>query len=630
MNKQTLKLFKALLINSVEERKCPENILKETIKRGFVFSNAVAGRYTDKELLSFIPIVEEELGLTAEKMNKSFHKSWAKVKDSDINDLVIEQLIHYITTYTYERLGIFDSETVYIPEEVLTIPGIDPKKIPLIVINGYTASKLKEKLLNLVDSGIALKEETVKEIADLLVYFEVEPKEIENVKNRELKSVLFDYAGMIPESPIEFLRFAVYKSTNTTLLIKNQYLKNLICDNKDNLSISRMFDKYAELYGLERLAEIFYRYKPIFLAFKTNSKLNKTINRIRKLAIKNHKPLTPDYLGTVTAQIKAGITIDKGILVNQLEKVNVFRKIRLAYALKFRANNPDAIVYKIRNGKAYASPFEFGYTEQLESVLDVVVDSIVKDLNVKGKKIYIPNNINYALPISEKQFTGDVPSGTYISMPRNMIAGIYWENTEKGRIDLDLSLINLEGKFGWDRAYRSEDGDVLFSGDITDASNGAAEHFYVKTQKEDTYLMFVNHYNLYEGDNSEVPLKIIVAQRNSQLKANHMVNPNDLIATVKSSIKEKQKVLGILAVNSKECRFYFSEFYVGKSITSSEKSYVTDTRKYLAHFYKNTIQLRDILEKAGAILVDSKEIVIDIDLSLEGLERDTIINLFKE
>ncbi len=81
----------------------------------------------------------------------------------------------------------------------------------------------------------------------------------------------------------------------------------------------------------------------------------------------------------------------------------MWRKIRLAYALKFRTKDVDSILYRIRNGKAYAMDFFFGDKERAKTILAIVLDSIVEDIvkNVKGKKIYIPDYINYSLPATE-------------------------------------------------------------------------------------------------------------------------------------------------------------------------------------------------------------------------------------
>ncbi len=85
-------------------------------------------------------------------------------------------------------------------------------------------------------------------------------------------------------------------------------------------------------------------------------------------------------------------------------------------------------------------------------------------------------------------------------------------------------------------------------------------------------------------------------------------------------------MLGLIATTENESKFYFAETYLGKSITSTGSEFVDRSRKYLFDFYTNTISLNDILEKAGAIMVEDVE-KCDIDLSIQELEKDTIIRL---
>ena len=334
-----------------------------------------------------------------------------------------------------------------------------------------------------------------------------------------------------------------------------------------------------------------------------------------------------DYLNEVTAKIKKGKILDIDRLENELERVNVFRKIRLAYALKFRTKDVDSILYRIRNGKAYATDFFFGDKERAKQILAIVLDSITENIreNVEGKKIYIPDYINYSLPATEKQFTGNFPSGTYISIPNDMIVGIYWENVKPYTVDLDLSLISPAGKFGWDSMYRDEEGSILFSGDITNAPDGATELFYIQRQLKDSFILFLNYYNY----NSEikVPYKIIVAKEKAKdFGENYMVNPNNIVSVVQSEISQKQKILGLLITTINESRFYFAETSIGMSITSSNSKFAENSRKYFLNFYQNSIELKDILLKAGAKFVDDKD-KSDIDLSPESLEKDSILDL---
>ena len=107
-----------------------------------------------------------------------------------------------------------------------------------------------------------------------------------------------------------------------------------------------------------------------------------------------------------------------------------------------------------------------------------------------------------------------------------------------------------------------------------------------------------------------------------------MVNPNNVVTIVNTSIKVKQKVVGILMSTPDECKFYFAEVSMGNSISSRTNKHAEHSRNYLYHYYNNTIKLSDVLVKAGAEIVDDIE-KSDIDLSPEQLEKDTIINLIK-
>lgn len=650
--KATLRLFNAL---PIKERKGvflqPEKLLLKTIPKGFIFSSDVTSNYSNYDEL--IELVESVIGITGKKANAAFHKSWAKVRDTSIENLVIEQWAHYLTTYgKQDPLGyiaekgiahvpgdfridkLYDGDYVYFPEEDLEIPELDMSEIKLTVIKGYTKTELKDKLLTLLNSGIALKEDTLCDVIDVATYVEMKERDIASIKNKEAKAILYDNLDMFPENPIEFLRYVVYITTDQTLLIKSKAVIAKIKENK-NIKTGNLFHKYDEKYGFEKLAEIFYRFKPIFLAFRTNHLMRIYTNRIRKLAVTCHWAMPEDYLNTVTANLEKG-TLDTDRLERELKKVNIFRKIRLAYALKYRTKDVDSILYRIRNGKAYAKEFSYLAKEPAKVILDVVLDSIVEDIakNVEGKKIYIPNYINYTLPATEKQFTGNFPSGTYIDIPQDMIFGIHWDNVGGSTIDLDLSLLSpTTGKLGWDGGHRSADGNILYSGDVTTAPkpNGATELFYVKRQLKDEFIFFVNYYNYNED--IKVPFKIIVAKEKvSSLNLNHIVNPNNIVTVVQSEISQKQKILGLLITTTERSRFYFAEASIGGSITSSNSAFTEHSRQYLIDFYQNSIELKDILVKAGATVTSEKsdakrEFFCDIDLSPENLEKDSILNL---
>ena len=642
--KATLKLFKALPVRSIGCREPSHSLLKVTVPRGFIFCPRVIANYTDKELFE----IAKDMGRTPEQWNSSFHKSWKKVRDADITQLVLEQIIHYFTTYGFESLGIYDKDSVYIPNEQLDVPGVifETNKIDginLVVIKGYTKEELKEKVLKMLSSGIALKEDTLNCVVEVCIFVGMSLEDLKTVKNKEVRIKLYEYLDILPEDPVEFLRYLLYRTINETLLIKSKEVIEKIAE-VDKLPAMILFTKYKEQYGLVKLAEIFNRFKPLFLAFKSTQQgdltftvLNSYINRISRLSKIAHVPMKPDYLNGITSMIKRREAMSSGQLEYELNNVNTFRKIRLAYALHYRTKDVSSILYKIRNGKSWAT--EVSYDERVQiaagSINEVVLKSIVDDINkrVGYKKIYLPKNVEYTLPATEKQFTGNLPSGSYVTVDQDMVFGIHWFNhkSKKGYeavVDLDLSLMDTEGeKYGWDGAYRSASRRILFSGDVTDAPRpkGASELFYLEPGfLTAPAILMVNYYN-YTPE--EVPFEIVVAQHKPRnFVKNYTIDPNDIVCSVGSKIDSKQKILGIVEPVEGGSRFYFSETNIGKSITSSRAAGTMNARQYLVDFYTDTLSLSKILRLSDAKIVENEE-DCDINLSLEKIEKDSILNL---
>lgn len=623
----TLRLFKALPVET-KTAKTDEALLQKTAQYGFIVTPEVIANYPDSTRL--IDMINQAYGRSSVELNQSFHKSWAKVRDASDEQLVLEQIVHYLTTYGFEELGIYSEDSVYIPAEQLNAPELKDG-IRLVVIKGLTKEEIKDKLLDLLGSGIALHKNTVEDVLDVASFVEIAEDDIDRVKNKEVRAALYDYFNIVPGNPTEFLRYVVYRATNKTLLIKNRALVNEIKD-RDNIDITRYFEVYEREFGLARLAEVFYRYKPLFLAMRTNTKLKRIINRIRRLAVANHKPMKRDLLNDVTAGLKRGYNIDAESFERELAQASTFRKIRLAYALKFRTTRADSIMYRVRNGKSYAKEFGFDHPELAQSALETVMASIVKDIasNVAGKKVFIPTGMKYGLPATEKQFTGNLPSGSYAEIPRDMVCGVHWTNQGNHRIDLDLSIMNAEvGKIGWDSSYRTADGSVLFSGDMTDAPkpHGASELFYIGKEVRGVFIMFVNYYNYME--NVPVPFKILVAhQVPARPNQHYTVDPNNIVAQANSVMDVKQKNLGIIVADNNSCRFYFAESNLGRGNSARGNAHTEQARKYLLNYYTDALLLNDVLIAAGAELVESPADA-DIDLSPEAIDKDSIIALLR-
>jgi hypothetical protein len=641
METSLLRLFNAVLIDKKVEQPFNRALFEKGIKGGFVLSPYI------NPSVSLLNTIENIVGISGEKANASFHKSWSVIKDATIEQLVIEQIVHYITTYGFERLGIYSSDTVYIPHEVLELPEITIN-VPLTVIKAMTKEEILDNIIVLAESGIALSKETLTDIMTVIKALKYNGDFVPQVKNRELKALLYDFYNIAPIEPVEYLRYLVGKLTGESLLIKNNYLIEKI-----KASDVKTLDSLLKL-APEDLASIFYRFKPLFLAMKSISHNKTFFNKLRKSAVMLHKPLPEDYLNTITAKIKNDETFDFSKFTPKLHDATTFRKIRLAYALNNRLNAGDSIVYKVRNGRGWATDFSWDGNELNDftyDMLGMVMQAIADDIKEKvdGKVIYIPSVVHYALPATEKQFMGNIPANSYVSIPHDLIVGIHWFNIngkedknddrysyygyggygENGRVDLDLSLLSLNSKYGWDGYYRNSSRDIMFSGDVTSAPKpkGASEFFYLRHMTDEPKTLYVNYFNFRKEG---VGCKLIIAsEKVSNLENNYMVNVNNIIASTNINLTKKQNLLGLIIGVNEENRFYFSNTSIGDSITTRNNDVSMKVNKFMKNSCQNIIEFSDILEKAGATVVLERPVDSTdyIDLSPEALDKSTFIKL---
>ena len=622
--KAVLRLFNAIQVPNKHFGLSPNLRLEETIKNGFILSREAASYATEQNIKDIIDLV----GISWEKANASFHKNWEVIKNTPQEVLWLQATVHYMTTYWFESLGIYDENKVYIPKEKLELPDLK-ENIDLVLIKWLTKEEILEKIVILWGSGIALMQQTIDDIMEIVELNKFDKVFISKIKNKELKARLNDYYKVIPTEPVEFLRYLVTSVTEETLLIKNHKLINKIKECNTPLHIKTL-DRLLD-QAPDNLASVFLRFKPIFLALKSISKNKTFFNNLRRKAKKQHKPMKVDFLNNVTANLKTSTTDISEQLKLELTKVNIFRKIRLAYALKYRTTDADAILYRVRNGKSYVKEFNSTNIFLAKKYLDITLESIVDELrdNVEWKVIHIPEYINYALPATEKQFIGNIPDGSYVSIDENMVYGIHWTNSPNYRVDIDLSQVNVGWKIGWDSNYKNNNNSVLFSWDVTDAPapKWASELFWVKKWYVAPSLVMANYYNFNE--NYPVDMKVYVGvAETDDLGKNYMLNPNNIKAQTILKVEEKQNLIWFVAPSEWENRFFFTNSSLGNKISSW---YDDNSKKALEYFVKsltNPIDFREILTRAWAFIDSDKPEVLEyIDLSPENLDKNSFIDL---
>lgn len=230
-------------------------------------------------------------------------------------------------------------------------------------------------------------------------------------------------------------------------------------------------------------------------------------------------------------------------------------------------------------------------------------------------------DVHLALPASEKMFIGNLPYGSSITQKEAITVGIYWRN-EWGARDLDLSALAL-GKVGWNAAYNAPG--VTYSGDITNAPDGATELLRFDMQITAPYLVMVN---VYAGA-EETSFKIMVGQA-AEVSANYMFRPDELRMEVKTSTDQRQQAIGMVLPEGQARRFVLADFGSGGSRVS-RSAQATALRMSLYYQWKRAPLLRDLLEAAGATILTDPAAAASIehtDLRWEQLGKDGVLGLF--
>lgn len=586
---KTLKLFNAVLAKD-------SNKLEQVFVSDLGFIIHPNALWAKNEILDYY----QRETLNGNDLNKTFHKSWAKIKNSSRFELLIDQILHYMSTY-----GSDFQDEIYIPNEILELPDVTLK---YKVIKAYTKDELIKKSLGLLQSGIALKSETINDIFDLLLNdLNYKFTGNENIRNKEAIVKLADDFGIFPKDTVEFFRYIIYKATGETLLIKNKKLISLIKNSSYNPS------KQFNMFGLKKLSEIFNRFKPLFLAFK--NKDGKSINKISKLSKKYHKPLVENPLNSVTSKML------KNKDIPWLSNATPYALFKALQACHTRINGQDSFVYRIRNGKSWIVDKDGEMSlKASEYNMKIILDFLKVNYDFSDKKIFLPKDIYYALPTSEKMFVGNIPTGTKIVAPK-MAVGVYWED-KWGARDLDLSGMNIGGKIGWNSSYNQGNGDLMFSGDITSAPNGAVEYLYANRGLL-TPTLVLN--NVYSGDPNS-GFKIIVGA-GDDINKNYMMNPDKLIFEVKTESVQKQTIVGLFMPYGSKQSFTLLNFGAGNSHISGYDAKSNTATKALYQQWNNPYNLNSLLKELNAVIVENVEDA-DINLSVDNLEKDTFVNLF--
>lgn len=568
-------------------------------------STLIIGRPT-AEIAKNISYIVSLYKMTNEKLSKSFYQTWNDVISLDRQEIYLDQIFHYLTSGKNNLSGY-----TFIPNENFGKGKDEPENIPTTVVTLVNKETVFSTINDFINSGIAIDQETLRDLFKVLTLlgfsFDVE------YVNKEANIMVHDIKGTVPFKCEEFLRYVIFKCTDTSLLIKSKGVCDQLTSSHDYLKV------YKELYGHDGLVELsksFNRFKPLFLSLKSVNK--GIVNKVSKLSKIHHVPLYKNTMNYLTSMFVETPDLKNATTWAILKGLNHLHMSRSSY---------DYNMYRIRNGKMWIKPRQNDFDPKYGSInKNVLLYELMQRAGLANNKVvFIPENIDYALPTSEKSFIGNIPMLTKVYSKKSINVGCYWENSWGAR-DLDISSLDVGGnKIGWNSNYYDDEKSIIYSGDLTDAYEGAVE-FLKFSNKCSDQLVYLNvfdgndnsDYNIVVGDGPVIPGG----------ETEQMMKAENIIVQANKTTRNRQSILGLVQRSGDMYDFTFTEFDNGiRSVSGGKNSpMVISAIKTQSN---NRLSLSTILEQLGYIVHNDPNKDCDIDLSPSNLTKTSIIDLFK-
>lgn len=549
MKQEIFKIFGRVLLDKSEEKVSFSQMNNMAIRLGYFVPEALCYKWLYDYMISEMNV----------NYNSTFYKQWNNITDKTRLELVFDQIRHYMSTYGTNFKG-----QTWIPND-LDCPEFEFKNLKLL--EAITLEEVEEKVKVIAYGKSALKSETI----DFIIRNFRNILDIKKVGVRQLKMQLIDENYKFKNGQ-ECLNWILWKYYGIDMLVKNKETLDRINPTGSEFAV---FNNNKKI-----LSTCFLRNKDVFLKFKKSGKLRTVINQIRKLAKTNHKPMP----------VSPWLQLDK---LNDLDRLNLFKNAPILKLVQMynALNNPTGY-YVIRNGKAWYK----GTIDRkvlpviLNEIFFVIVYKVPKD-----KKVFLPKGIELAMPMSEKNFVGDIPLGSYVQCKdKNTMIGIYWRN-EWGVRDLDIHAKTINGvSLGWNSIFDA--GDIVHSGDMTNADPEATEIMWFKENPIKSIVSVLK----YNGD-TNYRMKFFLAQEDTtDFHRNYMVDPNNIIYETEMLVENKSDItVGFF----KEGKFYFHSCQIGNGrIPNNIREQIL---KHLINMKYLTI--REVLERANVEIVDSPD-----------------------
>ena len=591
-------------------------------------------------------------GLSNQDWVNSLHASWDKVRNAPMEQLVLEQAVHYFSTYGLEGLGL-DAAPLFPLENICVDLDSSPNVKALTIIRYISDADAVEMLSKYLSRTPAPHKDLFNDLVKLAKIAEIHP---DNIASFELKVTQYRNMGIVPTNAQDFLRYLVYEITDSAMLIKNNKTIDIIRSKCPANDVAYLAFKNA---NLPELAKGFYRFKPLFLAFKADKRCRPYINRIRKLANKYHVPMDGVNAQNLMNLTRQAVQVKDFALVDAaIHGCNVRKSIAILNYIRAEVNRFNSIItsnassddgalmeckesteitplYFIRNGKIFVDinrSFSGGEIHDKLMMLEELEKRVLRHLKemlngkLTDKVFYIPAEMHYTAPISEKQFIGNIPYGSFIELPErdSLCVAVRWNNVDNHRVDLDLHMYSALRAFGWNANVRSDSRDVLYSGDVTDASEGAVEAYQYQPCTDEKFLLTLNEFS----GPKNVPFQLFMTSKG--LNKARGVYPQGicdvadaLFTPIPLVIEEGSMGLGLIDQN----RFFFFGGKMDNSRCPNRALYGAFIQSF-ANKLANMVDICEVISLAGGkVITNADDEDAFIDLSPSALTARSLLDI---
>lgn len=592
------------------------------------------------------------------------------------------QFLHYLIGYLPEGAEVNESE-----ESIETEPS---KFVKLSHLKRVSETEMFDLLKNLLSSNVTLSETNLKDVLTLLKYCdEKETKElIRQIKMKEtlmrIAKVQFEetgstYAEFSTATDVlrfiallsgeklnpRFIAFKYFKRPELNILISKLENVNYLLD--DMKRYRKPWRKFFLMNGnrisFEKYPKVKQAADMLFGKFSHITKKGKfelSRNRMNEMSDTEFEEFLASFSKYSGDYIRNLLSLVNRISEERAEKVLKYfldaakeANTRLLFQvcdriLNVKSGEAGRVVNAKNNWLVLEETIKLS-DAVLQKTAEAVSYAILEKLSEKEPlgKVWIDESYqNIAMTTSEKDSNSSlrpltrgsvIPYSSEVDTLRFYVA---WKNFEGNRVDLDLSAVKFDADFNHlgELAYYSHNQEgMAFSGDITDAPQGALEYidiFDIEKVKEDGtryVLMTVRSYNGYTF--KEMGTAYAGVLELSKKEAKDKKNLYSSAVRHGFALSSNTQTVNTLIVDLEENKYVWLDMNLPTNSERKSSNYLTNAQiaslKDLLNYFvkKEKVSMYQLLMLNAIARGEVAESVEDADIVFTKIDEDNVLPL---